>query len=310
MIKLAIALGEICLKLVKFLVQSAVIFIEAAVDAIVDAFMAFVQWAVNLILSVVDTVLSPIVKGIESLVCGYYRGIASAIGDGVTEYSRSGTLSLSTFSAFTRAWFGDFYWVLLGISAVITVVLLLLLPVTSVFSFLLSFVTTCVLTLIGYEAFGIAQSYLEEAEDEAQTHGNDLPPDEQPETIMFCASSLAFSSTDESDHIQVEILLKVVGALVIGIGTAAGILWAMDNAESKLIPLFKGLLAFGLSAYAFFEKGEARKCLTLISLPVSLACALQTWQAIKWDRGYGSIARVVSLTAFGITVWGIWEAFS
>ncbi len=305
MISLVVALVDIGVKWFQFVANV----VEQVVDAIVDAFMAFVQWATEFIKLIVGTFLSPLIQSIEDLAGRYYRGIASAVVAGVNDFLIDGELSLSTFAKFSAAWFDDFYWILFAIASLVTILFVILLPVTSIFGFLLAFAGSCILGYVASTAFGLAESYLAGAESEAYEHSNAITGD-QPESIMSSAASLAHSEMEGQDSDQMEILLKVVGALVIGMGAAAGILWSIGNVESKLVPVFKAIVALGLSSWAFVEEGESRKCLTLVSLPVSLAALVHTWQAIQWDGGYGSIARVLSLVAFGITVWGVADAFT
>jgi len=166
MVNLAVALGEICLKFVKTLIQSAASYIEAAVDAIVDAFLAFVRWAITFITDVVNAAFGPVIQPIKEACVSYSQRVNTALMIGVTECSVTGGVSSSTLSALSSAFFGDLYWVVLGVSVIVSLVIAALASLFAVFGMLISIAMASIVVVLAVNAIGLNQEQMNELSDE------------------------------------------------------------------------------------------------------------------------------------------------
>ncbi len=137
--------------------------VKQAVDILVNALQAFLTWAISFVGALIHAMLDPIANAIYKVWSSYKAGMAIALDATRTEYVAKGSVSAQTIGGISKAMEGDLYFVILGVAVIISVILIALIPVTSVFSFLLGFaMSAIVLVLIsqGFGATGISSNEL------------------------------------------------------------------------------------------------------------------------------------------------------
>jgi subtilisin-like proprotein convertase family protein len=268
MIKLAIALGEICLKFVKSLIQSAASFIEAAVDAIVDAFLAFVKWIVEMVISIAEMIFSPIIDAINRLTEGFRNGVLRSLDKAQSDVETLGYVSSPTLGTLTSSLMGDLYWVLMGISMAIMLVLLAVKGMLGPFAFAISLFATGVCTVLVEAILGTFRA-AENAPEPDDTSPNAL------ERWLDDVLPPAFG-TQSNEKLGLRVVTGLVGLipLVCGLGRAvdsvgrsefasnakmfavsfmACILgWSATMADSAVLGLFALVLSGASLAYTAF----------------------------------------------------------
>jgi hypothetical protein len=135
-------------KLVCGLTNSVLSTIQATVDKIVDAFQAFVTWAVEFIESVVNELFAPIVNGIQQMGESYSNKVAAACSSLISDIQSIGSISEESLAALVKAILGDLFIMVAGITMIVVLALTTLSVVTGPFGFLMSFVTSIVVSLI------------------------------------------------------------------------------------------------------------------------------------------------------------------
>jgi hypothetical protein len=160
-------------------------------DTIVDAFLAFVEWAVAFIQEIVDTVFGPIVEAISDLVDSYCSGVQSALKRAEGDVVATGSVSSSSLSMLSSALQGDLYWVLLGLATVIELVLLAITPITITFGFLISVAISLIVTVVVQEALKV---------DETERWEGELAAETTDEDVMGTILGIEASSGNERDE--------------------------------------------------------------------------------------------------------------
>ncbi len=271
---------------------------EAIVDAIFDSFMAFVQWAIEFIETVVDAILSPVIQAIENLIGGYYSGLAASIDGAIADYSADGNLDSSAYSRFSNAWFGSLYWILFSLGAIMTVILLMLTPITAPFNFLLSFVAMAIIGFITFETFSVTQSEIDAAGSQYEECAKGLPGGSEPEPCIQYSEVLMREQVNEVQKSQIR-LIGLVGALLLtSTGVAAGYLYASGLA-SKAFSLAKGVISLCLSLASYFTHSIT---LIAISIPIALVSIAQTIVfGDVFGYTYGTLAALFAVLSFSVS---------
>jgi hypothetical protein len=119
-----------------------------AVNQIVNAFQAFVTWAVEFIESVVNELFAPIVSGIQQMGEQYYGRVAAACSDILSDIQSIGSISERSKVELAKALLGDLFVLVAGITMLIVVAMTVLSVVTGPFGFLTTFVISVVVSLI------------------------------------------------------------------------------------------------------------------------------------------------------------------
>ncbi|MBI0582822.1 MAG: hypothetical protein ISF22_01195 [Methanomassiliicoccus sp.] len=102
-------------RLISTITNAYISVIRTAVDKIVDAFEAFVTWAVEFIESVIDTVLGPIIDEIQLAIDDYGQGAVSALARAESDYEAFGSVKASTISSFSNALGGSLYQIIIAL---------------------------------------------------------------------------------------------------------------------------------------------------------------------------------------------------
>ena len=152
------AVGE-GLKLLGQIVNGMATAIVQAAQKMVDAFNAFVTWAVTFIRDTVNSVLGAVSDSMWSLLNGQYLSMqqfsASAQGD---IHGPNGSVSEGTKASLSDLIFGDFFWLLVGIATLASVAWLLLNGLTLGFGFLATFAVTMIVGVLLKEAVNYVSS--------------------------------------------------------------------------------------------------------------------------------------------------------
>lgn len=135
------------------LTQEVIDSIESTIDKIVDAFQAFVTWAVEFITDLVTDIFGPFIDDIKSYIFDYLEGVNAAVDRAALDFSSTGMVSDGSQRALGSALTGELFTVLLGIAVVIDILLIALTPVTSVFGMIVAFVAPIVVAPILSEVF-------------------------------------------------------------------------------------------------------------------------------------------------------------
>ena len=127
--------------------------VAAATKVVVDAFNAFVTWAVTFIKNTIDVLFGPIVQAINNVWTAYWQGVNPALNYMKSDYIATGVISSQSLDRLSNALGGDFFLIILGATVAISVLLIVLTAVTNVFSFLLSMGMSLIVGYLFEEAF-------------------------------------------------------------------------------------------------------------------------------------------------------------
>ncbi len=116
----------------------AVAAVEEVVDAIVDTFMAFVQWAIESIGDVVDALLGPVIQVMDDAKKVFHKTMCLATQQAREDLAGAGEVASGTLQSVAKALFGDYFFILLTIASIASIALTILKIVTTVFGFLIS----------------------------------------------------------------------------------------------------------------------------------------------------------------------------
>ena len=133
------------------LLSAAAAAVQEAVDAFVDALCAFVDWTIEFINNVINTLFGPIIDAINEMVYDYVTGLVNALSLAGIDYNQTGSVSPSTIIFFNNAFFGSLFWVLLGLNVVIQTALGIISIVTNVVGFLIGIAISLVAQIIVQE---------------------------------------------------------------------------------------------------------------------------------------------------------------
>ncbi|MBI0581755.1 MAG: pre-peptidase C-terminal domain-containing protein [Methanomassiliicoccales archaeon] len=151
------------LKAISKLVSTAITAVEAAVDRIVDAFLAFVDWAIEFIGKTIDVILGPIVDAIEEMYSDYCHAIYGVMTSVISDFNDDGSVSPHTSTQLLLALQGGMYLLIFGIALSIEIVLLALTAITNIFSILIGFAVSLIGLFILQQSFGIGADQTDES---------------------------------------------------------------------------------------------------------------------------------------------------
>jgi len=152
--------------------------VKAAVDAIVDAFMAFVNWVIEFVGDIVNSLLGPVINPIISAIADYRHGVLAALGLFGSDIKNGGSVMPSSRAKLDSALNAPLYWVIVGLTIVVSIILVAISVVTNIFSFLLFTAIGLVASMIVTQAFPIGalntnQSGSEEGNEATGSVSND-----------------------------------------------------------------------------------------------------------------------------------------
>jgi hypothetical protein len=140
--------------------------VAAATKVVVDAFNAFVAWAIDYFSETINRVLGTISNTIQSLINGQYLSMSqfslSAHGD---VHGAGGNVSDQTKVQLKGLVYGDFFWVLVGAATLVSLILLGFQVITLGFGFL----TSIAIMMIAGELLKNAINYISSASGTSST---------------------------------------------------------------------------------------------------------------------------------------------
>jgi hypothetical protein len=234
-------------------------------DAIVDAFLAFLDWAVAFIQEIVDTVFGPIVEAIERLFNDYCEGVNAAVNSAAQDILEIGFISPLSLSGLMVSLNGDLYFVLLAIAATVSLTIILLKALTGPFSFLLQFAFTAILSLLVQEAMG---GSIEER------YECDVPPDPSESTIQGLSEALV-GDPDFEGPTDSQMFWGILSGVITGLASFFGLTLLAVGGLARQAYLWSGItfaigmLSVALGTYALLNDAWL---LGTIGVVASLSC--------------------------------------
>ena len=179
------------LEIIANLITTAIAVVEEAVDAIVDAFLEFVDWMVEFIQNLLDSSFSSGSEERGRTIDSHLASIAASSNEVVEEYNATGTVTAETQARYQNS-LGALivYAMLIGVT--LFFILIFVMGLTNVWGFLLG-------TIIGIMAGYLIQSMFDtafEPSDETGSDGN--LPDSAGVVMVAEAMGLAPDSDDHS----------------------------------------------------------------------------------------------------------------
>ncbi|HUT27227.1 MAG TPA: hypothetical protein VMW85_04180 [Methanomassiliicoccales archaeon] len=139
---LFVHLVEIGLEAIGNMFSAAAAAVQGAVDAIVDAFMAFVDWAIDFITATLTAVFDPLISSVTNAINSYLAGLNSAMLLIQSDVESTGSISAKGASNFVNALNGELYWILFGIATIFFVIVLAISAITNVFGFIVGIIAS------------------------------------------------------------------------------------------------------------------------------------------------------------------------
>jgi hypothetical protein len=246
-INFATAMVNLGLAVINGLGQIMNAVVAAATEVVVEAFNAFVTWAITFITDTLNVLFRPIINGITEIVDDYCVAVLSAIQYITDEKGRTGTVSEKAISQLVNALDGDLFESFFLMSIALEIALLALTIVTNIYSFLLIFVTSVALGFIidqALNAGSAAQSTVSVNNGLVQTAAEDGTV-----TVSGCMSVRASTGINEVSPtgIGFGIIDLAVSQWVLKIQSGV---YLMAKSVAGSVSLAIGGIALALSAYA------------------------------------------------------------
>ncbi|MCX6651177.1 MAG: hypothetical protein NT131_05940 [Methanomassiliicoccales archaeon] len=144
---LLVHLVEIGLESIGNMLAAAAAAVQDAVDAIVDAFMAFVDWIIDLMVTYLDALFSPIIQSIEDAIISYCEGVNSAYQKAEEDVINFGSVTGETTSQLFSAANANLFIIILGVGIALKIILDAFTVLTAGMTFLLMLLIS---PIIGY----------------------------------------------------------------------------------------------------------------------------------------------------------------
>ncbi|MHC1710086.1 MAG: hypothetical protein AB9819_06750 [Methanomassiliicoccales archaeon] len=111
--------------------------VQDAVDAIVDAFCAFVDWVIDTLMASLDAIFSPIIESIENALTSYCEGVGMAYLRAEQDVIEFGTVTGDTLGAVFNAVNANLFLLMIGVGISLKLILDAFTVLTAGMSFLL-----------------------------------------------------------------------------------------------------------------------------------------------------------------------------
>jgi len=144
---LFVHLVEIGLEAIGNMFSAAAAAVQDAVDAIVDTFMAFVDWIIDLMVNYLETLFSTLIESIENAIESYAHGVNQAFSNAEQDVVAFGSVTSESLNKLYTALTADLFILMLGIGISIQILLKALTVLTMGASFL---ITVLVSVAVGY----------------------------------------------------------------------------------------------------------------------------------------------------------------
>jgi hypothetical protein len=269
--------------------------VKAAVDTAVDVMKKFVEWAIAFMQGVINTFISPIINSITSAVKGYTAGIASAWAMTLNDFQKSGSVSPTTKTAFANALTGDLFWILLGVSLAINIVLMAISAITNILGFLVSLAASLIIQLIVVQALGIQQA----PADSTAITGNSAPKGNLNVQTFRAEMKQSGIETDKTDWSVVWGAfgcLASVFTIVVGYGADYG----NDYAKKNFV---LAALALAIGACSLAIPGILGVCVSITSAAMGAIGIALT--ALGDINAASVFSIVVNSIALALSIFGI-----
>jgi len=158
MIDVFVTIAEIGLSFLVKLANDVAQAVKEVAQAIVDAFCAFVDWAVEFIKEVFNAAFGPMIDAIKGLITGFQTDVRKAASQAVSDYESTGSLSGSTLSLLYDVIVGDLFWFMLGVIVVIEVAMMVITAATAGMGFLIQMAIALGVSVLIEQALGSYKS--------------------------------------------------------------------------------------------------------------------------------------------------------
>jgi hypothetical protein len=268
----------------------------------VNAFQAFVTWAVDFIESVVNELFAPIIDAVQDAVDDYCYGVLYALMSVCGSYEQSQTISPELLNELGDALHGTLFWVVFGLTLAIDLVLIALKVITNVWGFLLDIAVGFIIGIIIDEVFragGLGQSETASTsgvDDEGhyniidfrnnlESQGVDTDGDVTQSsrwstfwTVLGSAVSvfdlkLGFAAWHDSGFAKMGKIGLTLSGLSLALSFFSFSLSGIEDAEfwGKGLNYLSFLIGLGATAVSFIEFKEAKSAVNTIAFGSSLA---------------------------------------
>ena len=263
--------------------------VSAAETAVVNAFNAFVAWAINYFSETINSVLGTISNTIGSLMNGQFQSMLQfSVNSHRDVHGTGGNVSSQTKTDLHGLVYGDFFWVLVGAATLASLILLGFQVITFGFGFL----TSIAVMMIAGELLKNAINYVSSTSGSGST-------DFGKSTITDELDNILGSNQNESISEGAEVFDACFGVFAFGpeMGLFAVLKDKMDFA-----------LTISMTLLAFMNLVIKDSIISVITLGVSLICLAKLYcdMAEIEDRALVTLGLLCSgagITISGICLW-------
>jgi len=283
--------------------------VSEVVDAIVDAFCAFLEWVVDFITDTIEAIIGPIAQAINDLWTSYWQGVSAALSRMESDYIVNGAVSSQSLNQLRAALNGGLFTVILGITAVICILLIILTVVTNVFSFLLGAAFSMLAIFLFEQAFNQPVPCTETDAHRDMTYGSydNISVSTMEGVIQLAESDHPPCGSEEAYRRNV--LFNVIGAAIGVFGAHVGIA-ALGKPALKVgfiagaICIVAALLAAALAIPGSITGDELLGCAALFFGIVSIGAGIMALRGagtlFEKCAGVSSIAIGVASLVFSL----------
>lgn len=256
---------EAGVKFVCGLTNSVLSTIQTAVNKIVNAFQAFVTWAIEFIESTISSLVNGMIDGLQQLGNAFCGQMLMTCNAAASDYNSTGAVSQEQMNKIATAVMGSFFITLLALGSVIIAALVILNVVTNVFSFLVGMVLSTLVTFIVVEVFMSTIEYLQ---------GDSNPTDN---FSTFLSSLITSQGGDLNDNYLSAAVDTIIGVFDI---LSVGILKVSNNAYLAFpMALASSICGLVIAIYAdTMASGFGGLLLSVLGLELS---AYGLWVSLK-----------------------------
>ncbi len=281
---------ETGVKLVCGLTNSALSTIQATVDKIVDAFQAFVAWAINEITRIanliLDTVLDPLINAMDA----FYMMVKAASEQIKQDIMNFGVATEEAMQNMIRAFTGDMLLIVLGLSVAVNAVFYAVQGLTVGAGFLISIVVSTIAGIVIQNIIGMALGNYDSTNPQDDTQG---PLTNWLESI-FLGSGMSQGATETVVGYldQFWCVIEMIPAMVVA--EAGG--W--KSLRGLAVTIFSIVLGF----YAGGDHDARLTALAMVLGGIGIVDSLTDKNILTLDRHVKMLVLVVG--GFGITWFG------
>ena len=306
------AVGE-GLKFLGQIVNGMAAAIVQAAEAMVDAFNAFVTWAIEFIQNSLNTIFGPIIDSIKNAINDYCAGISSAWMKVNLEFRTTGTVSPSTARMFGDALQGTLFLVLLAISVVIKMAMIALMVVTNVFGFLINLAVSQIAGIIVNQALSVGNhgtstsNSIQGVDSSGNVNMSEYRSSLDASGINTSGNGTSEDTSKWSAFWSIMGILSAEFAIKIGYGA-----WHDSGlATMGYVGLALSGISLALSCFAFSLTGSSdfallSKALNFVSFFIGLSATMfSVYDLFANTNAVGMVSTTTSLAATMIAFYGL-----